>query len=359
MSDSALDFSEPYRMPSAEKQAWLIAELNALTRFHCSACSEYAGVVTKLFGGREEAAKPEALPFLAVGLFKFMDLKSVPQDQVVRVLTSSGTSGQTPSRILLDKATAAHQTMALAAITSYAIGKQRLPMVIVDNREVVQSRTSFSARAAGVVGFSLFGRNHFYLLNEKMEVNWDGLDAFIDVHKGSPILLFGFTFVVWQFFYKAAEAAGRKVAWGGPATLIHGGGWKKLEDQQVSNKAYKAALAQRLGIDSVLNYYGMVEQVGSVFMECSEGRLHTPRFADVLIRDPLTLEPLPQSESGLIQMLSTLPRSYPGHSLLTEDLGTVTGEDDCPCGRLGKTLRVDGRLPKAEMRGCSDVRTYR
>ena len=50
-----------------------------------------------------------------------------------------------------------------------------------------------------------------------------------------------------------------------------------------------------------------------------------------------------------------LPRSYPGHSLLTEDLGVLLGEDDCPCGRKGKYFKVTGRVPRAEVRGCSDT----
>ena len=61
-------------------------------------------------------------------------------------------------------------------------------------------------------------------------------------------------------------------------------------------------------------------------------------------------------EEGLIQVLSLLPRSYPGHSLLTEDLGTIHGEDDCPCGRSGKRFSVSGRLKDVEIRGCSDTR---
>jgi hypothetical protein len=99
----------------------------------------------------------------------------------------------------------------------------------------------------------------------------------------------------------------------------------------------------------------MVEQVGSIFVECSQGHLHTPIYADVIIRDSLSFEPVPFGHQGLIQVLSTLPKSYPGHSLLTEDLGTILGEDDCPCGWKGKYFSVAGRLPKAELRGCSDT----
>jgi hypothetical protein len=99
----------------------------------------------------------------------------------------------------------------------------------------------------------------------------------------------------------------------------------------------------------------MVEQVGSVFVECEAGHLHAPSFADVLVRHPLTLAPLSTREAGLIQVVSCLPGSYPGHSLLTEDLGTVLGEDDCACGRSGRYFSVHGRIPKAELRGCSDA----
>ena len=58
---------------------------------------------------------------------------------------------------------------------------------------------------------------------------------------------------------------------------------------------------------------------------------------------------------GIIQVLSVLPGSYPGHSLLTEDEGTLLGEDDCPCGRFGKYFKVSGRIRNAEIRGCSDT----
>ena len=53
-------------------------------------------------------------------------------------------------------------------------------------------------------------------------------------------------------------------------------------------------------------------------------------------------------------MVSLLPKSYPGHSLLTEDLGVI--ESVRKSGRfIGKGLRVIGRVKKAELRGCSDV----
>ena len=65
--------------------------------------------------------------------------------------------------------------------------------------------------------------------------------------------------------------------------------------------------------------------------------------------------PCAVGEPGILEVVSLLPRSYPGHCLLTEDEGRLLGEDDCPCGRKGKYFEVLGRLANAEIRGCSDT----
>ena len=74
-------------------------------------------------------------------------------------------------------------------------------------------------------------------------------------------------------------------------------------------------------------------------MECEAGHLHTSIFSDVIVRRAKDFSVAGIGETGIIQLLSILPGSYPGHSLLTEDEGAVLGEDDCPCGRLESTFR--------------------
>jgi hypothetical protein len=345
--------NDPYTATQAEKEATLLAGLNELTARHREACSGYGRIVDAMF----DAAPAQTLsdvPYLPVRVFKHLDLKSVADTAIVRKLTSSGTSGQQVSKIYLDAETSGLQVKALSSIVQDLLGPQRLPMLIVDQKETTTSKAAFSARAAGVLGFSTFGRKHLYALDSDMVPLWDEIEAFIAAHQGGPIFLFGFTHVVWQHFLQQALQAGRRLDFGLRSLLIHGGGWKKLADQQIDNEHFKAQLKQQLGIGRIANYYGMVEQVGSIFMECQHGHLHAPAFADVLMRDPMTLAP---ADSGAVQVLSLLPRSYPGHSVLTEDLGTVLGVDDCPCGRRGKYFLIHGRIPMAEMRGCSDVRT--
>ena len=60
-------------------------------------------------------------------------------------------------------------------------------------------------------------------------------------------------------------------------------------------------------------------------------------------------------KNGLLSLESIIPFSYPGHRILTEDIGVILGEDNCSCGKRGKFFLVNGRLPKSEIRGCSNV----
>jgi len=137
--------------------------------------------------------------------------------------------------------------------------------------------------------------------------------------------------------------------------LIHGGGWKKLFSEAVTSEAFRKKLFDVCGIQNVHEYYGMVEQTGTIYMECEHGHLHAPIFSDIIIRRAHDFSVADVGEKGIIQVLSILPESYPGHSLLTEDEGILLGEDNCPCGRLGKYFKIDGRLKNAEIRGCSDT----
>ena len=161
--------------------------------------------------------------------------------------------------------------------------------------------------------------------------------------------------MVWEHLLKAVAPGVLDLR---NAVLIHSGGWKKLADRAVDSHAYKAELKRVTGLRSVHNFYGMAEQIGTVFVECEVGLLHAPNAADVLVRDPATWAAVADGEIGVAQVLSALPESYPGHSILTEDLARVEAVDSCSCGRLGKAVSVLGRVPEAELRGCSDTHRH-
>ena len=345
----------PFGMPHAEKQAFLLAELTRLVKWHDQACPEYHRLLDLLHGGRrDDYAGIDALPFLPVRLFKHYELLSVPRQEIVKTMTSSGTSGQSVSRIFLDKLTAGFQIKVLASIVSSFIGKHRLPMLVIDCASTVSNRLKFSARTAGILGFAMFGRDVTYALNDDMELDTGRVADFLQRHAGEDILVFGFTAIVWEHLVRQLEAKQLTLPLQ-RGILIHGGGWKKLLAAAVSNEEFKARLGQTTGIAKIHNYYGMVEQTGSIFMECEHGQLHASAYSDIVIRNPLDFSVLKPGEPGLIQLLSIIPHSYPGHSILSEDIGEAGGIDDCPCGRRGKYFKVHGRIQNAEVRGCSDT----
>jgi hypothetical protein len=342
----------PFGMAQTQKEATLLPLINDLTRHHRAHCAAYDGMVRVLMSDPDGATRLEDAPFLPAALFKFRRLRSVSETEVRVTVTSSGTTGQTKSRIDLDAATAKLSARALSSIIGSVTNGQRLPMLIIDSESSVGGKTQVGARAAAILGLMPFGRDHCFACDDALRVDIGKVAAFLRQHHGKDILIFGFTFLVWQALLPAADRAGFDLS---RAILLHSGGWKKLQDIAVDNAQFKNRLQRATGLAHSVNFYGMAELPGTVFLENTDGLLYPPVFADVVIRDPLTFLPVANGQPGLIQILSALPHSYPGHSLLTEDIGVVEAVDSGVNGFMGKGLRILGRAPRSELRGCSDV----
>ncbi|MHC1773988.1 MAG: acyl-protein synthetase [Lentimicrobium sp.] len=345
---------EPFSLCKTDKEKLLDTALIALSRLHHARCEPYRKMMDSTGFDPQKDYRYTDLMFLPVQLFRMLELRSVPEEKVIRTLSSSGTSGQARSKIFLDKETAANQTRVLTKIISSFIGSRRLPMIIIDSVDVIKSRNHLSANAAAILGFSIFGTKRLFALNEHMELESERLLSFIEEHKGERILIFGFTFMIYHHFCKELIKAGLRPDLSN-AVLIHGGGWKKMENESVSSREFNQKLFEVCGIRRVHNYYGMIEQIGSIYMECESGHVHSSVYSEIIIRRVHDFSQANIGEEGLIQVVSILPLSYPGHSILTDDKGILLGEDDCACGRSGKYFTITGRLPNVEIRGCSDA----
>lgn len=345
---------QPYSLNSRDKQKVLKDNLTALTEYHYQNCPEYKKILDMMKFDISKVSNCEDLPFIPVRLFKNYELRSVEKEKIVKTLTSSGTSGQAVSKIFLDATNVKNQTKTLNEIISSFIGKQRLPLLLLDTEMIKKDRSMYSARGAGIIGFSIFGRDSTYALDAEMKIDIDKVAEFFERHQDEPILMFGYTYMIWQFVVRMLEENGRKFNVKN-AVLFHIGGWKKLKDQAVDALEFNRRVQNVLGNVKVYNYYGMAEQLGSVFVECEYGHMHCSNYSDVIIRHAKDFSAAGIKEKGLIELLSVLPTSYPGHILLTEDEGEILGVDDCPCGRKGKYFKIHGRIKSAELRGCSDT----
>ena len=345
---------DPYCLDRMEKHKYLTKYLKGLSIYHYANCPQYKKIIDAIGIDLSVIEDYADIPFLPVRLFKEYDLKSIQNNEINKTMTSSGTTGQKVSMVYLDRETSANQSRILTQIVSSFIGKKRLPMIILDSPTVLKDKKKFSARGAGILGFSMFGRDKIYALDEDMNLDIAKLCEFLAKYQGENIIVFGFTFMIWECFIKALLRTGEKVDLSN-AYLIHGGGWKKLESEKITHEQFKNVLNQICGIQHVMDYYGMVEQTGTIYMECEYGHLHAPIYSDVIVRRKEDFSQADFREEGLLEVVSILPKSYPGHVLLTEDAAVLLGEDDCPCGRKGKYFKVIGRIKNAEIRGCSDT----
>jgi len=345
----------PFSLNKYKKSDLFESAIKSLTNFHSKNCHPYQKILSNLGFVSERSNRIGDYPFLPVRLFKDYELISVDTSNIIKTMTSSGTTGQRVSKIYLDRKTATNQTKVLTKIVASLIGSKRLPLLIIDTKAVVKNRNLFSARGAGILGFSMFGVDVTYALNEDMSLDFDAIKIFCEKYRNENILIFGFTYIIWEHFFKTLSNSGQTLRLKN-ATLLHGGGWKKLFEEVVDSRAFKKSMKMVCGIKKIHNYYGMVEQTGSIFIECESGFLHCSIFSDIITRRADFSE-CAFDETGIVELLSLLPFSYPGHIILTEDEGIIIGEDDCPCGRLGKYFKIHGRIKNAEMRGCSDVYT--
>jgi hypothetical protein len=92
-----------------------------------------------------------------------------------------------------------------------------------------------------------------------------------------------------------------------------------------------------------------------VYPDGPDGLKRVPTYAEVIVRDPQTLEPLADGRTGLLEFISPLPHSYPGVAVLLDDLGRIVPGSAGPDGAEARALEIVGRVPHAEIRGCGDT----
>ena len=323
-----------------------------LTNFHFQKCAEYKKVlVIKKYNLKNKDLRKQ--PYIPATLFKEIILKSIGNKKIIKTLNSSGTSGANTSKIFLDKNNAKNQKIVLSKILKKVLGVERLPMLIVaQEQKNVMNKSSFSAKYAAIFGFSIFGKNHTYLLNEKEEIDYLKLNNFLDKYSKKKFLVFGFTSNVYEYLLKKLSINKIKKNFK-QAILIHGGGWKKMLDKKITNIEFRNKALIKLKINTIYNYYGLVEQTGSIFLECPKCSCFvTTPYSDIIIRDKFFHSI--NYGRGIIQLISVLPTSYPGHSILTQDEGEIIN-NHCDCKKFGKRFVVHGRVHQSEIRGCSDI----
>lgn len=355
----------PYSEAPQQKEALLLGILQKELSSGCDRHAGYENYVRQWPIDYRSANRVADLPFLPVSLLKANPpLSFIASGDVKRTLTSSATTSQSPSRVVLDAATSRRMTKGVVTIVRDFIGTSRRPYLVVDTQDTMRSGGDLGARGAAIQGLHPFASQATYCLNANgqgdLELDCKKLLEFAEAHRDDEILVYGFTYILWNYLVKPLLANNMCLNLA-RVKILHSGGWKRLQEQAVEKTVFNQQLAGVVGCspECVIDFYGMVESVGVIFPDCAAGNKHTPAFGEVIVRDPLTLEPAEAGGYGIVQVCSILPTSFPGNLLLTEDMAQVIGYDDCPCGRRGISFRFAGRVPKAEVRGCGNLEIKR
>ncbi len=325
--------------------------MNILTKFHQKNNKTYGQIIKKLNFQSNKDYEKENLPFLPVTIFKDFDIHTSDLKMIDAIATSSGTTGSKVSKIYLDRNNVLNQLRVLTKILTNYFGTKKYPMLVFA-KKTANKNEFLNAKLAAIRGFSILANELIFCLDEQNNMDHDVFKKFLEIPSKRK-LIFGFTYDIWEKLY-LSDLKYKKINLSN-TTLIHGGGWKKLENIKVDNKTFKNKIFKKFKIKRVINYYGMIEQTGSIFLECNECHNFFPSiFSDILIRNK-NLDTITNG-AGLIQLMSLLPTSYPGHNILTQDVGEIVRENCKYCNpRNIKQFRIFGRVKNSDIRGCSNI----
>lgn len=353
---------DPFSLPESQKENIFAPLVRDAARWHYKNSREFKKICEMYNFDVFSNFQVSELPFLPVSLFKKFELLSVPKKKIIKTLYSSSTSGH-PSKIFLDGATSTYQVKALSKILVDFFGNERRHFIIFDSEETIKSDggklTSRNTAIRGVLGLA---RKIDFVLEEGLLLNFQKLKKILHgVKKDEKVCFFGFT---WLVYNTCREYKNNSKIRGlfqdiksQDKLFLHIGGWKKLQDLKVSGDEFKNVVKRVVNVprDEIVDFYGMTEQLGTVYPDCSQGFKHVPIYADLIVRDIESTHPSNMGRAGLIQFVSPIAHSYPGISILSDDIGRIAGVDDCKCGRLGKYFVFEKRAEFAEVRGCGDT----
>lgn len=344
-----------------DKDSMLIAALREVTMHHFEECKPYQTLCKKKKFIPETLSNIYDLPYLPTSIFKDTLLLSIPENAIFRTISSSATTSGRPSRIALDKETSQRQSKCFNKVVLERLGNKRRNFIILDTPDSIGKSKQITARSSTIRSLLFCAGETNTCINEidgKLILDENKIDILLRKAEKSndEIILFGFTYILHSHVIKELLSKRKKYNLNG-SKILHIGGWKKLESEKVSPEKLISDCSRVFGVapGNVVDFYGFTEQSGMIYPTCEEGFRHAPLWGDIIVRDPLTLKPLDKGRKGLMQFITPIQTSYPGHSILTEDIGYIEGVDTCPCGRKGAAFKIVGRAQHAEVRGCGDI----
>ncbi|HOO63553.1 MAG TPA: acyl-protein synthetase LuxE [Synergistaceae bacterium] len=296
------------------------------------------------------------IPPLYVGTLKIHDFLSVPPEEVVLTLTSSGTSGQ-KTKLHFD-APSLQRMEALSqhifkALGYYSEEPAHYLLFSYDREEASAIGTSWSTEQKMACAPS---KSVHWLLkrDEKGSFSFDlpsTARLIIDLASDGPLRFLGFP----AFMHTALREAKRlhpSLNVDPESFVIAGGGWKNHAGEPMKQGDFAQFVEESCGLPraNVRDIFGMAEH-GVPYGACPLGHHHVPACSRLAVLDPLTLEPLGFDREGQLLLLSPWNSAQPNQSILSTDVAIL--KENCPCGLPGTYIASIRRGGTQKHKGCA------
>lgn len=312
------------------------------------------GITPDTIGGMDDVL---GIPPLFVGTMKLNAFRSVSENEIELVLTSSGTAGQ-KTQTFFDKDSLSRLRSLAGSCFDALSFRSSVPAHCF--------LMSYDISKAKNVGTSWSDEEIMSLtptLSRHWVIEWDesagGFSfnaekwarTFVDLASEAPVRLLGFP----AFMYRLVEEVKRiepGLAVKPDSFIIAGGGWKNHLGTSMTHKTFARYMEDSIGLpfENVRDTFGMAEH-GVPYCSCRAGHLHVPIYGRLVARDPISMKNVGHGREGMLQLLTPYNSAQPSLSILSTDLA-VLGRD-CPCGMPGDYIESVRRGGVRKSRGCA------
>lgn len=191
--------------------------------------------------------------------------------------------------------------------------------------------------------FELAAPERWLIRDERVDL--EGLQRVVTFAHASfsPLVLLSTSFALVGLF----DAAGTRRFELPPNSVVMQTGGYKGRSRELGAAEMAARIDATFGPVTVVNEYGMTELSSQLYDArglgaTQAGQYIEPPWLQVILRDPVTLRPVPSGQEGLLSFVD-LANVDSAVAVLTQDWGV----------REGRGVRLLGRAAGAELRGCS------
>lgn len=329
--------------------------------FHYKNCPEYKKILDSLnfspndLKSYDDIAKIPPIPTL---FFKNHRIYSMPKNKIFLTATSSGTSGKF-SEVGFDSKSLLNGLKMVLKIFKWRKISTLRPShyIILGYRPHKGNNTAVTKTAFGYTFFSPALSRTFALdfKDGKYSPNLEKIISAIKKHENSRLGVRFIGFPSYTYFVmKLMDERGLQVSLPKNSKIMLGGGWKQFYKERVDKKVFYTLAKKVFDIDeeNIIESFGAAEHP-ILYCDCKKHHFHIPVYSRVIIRDVNTLEPLPNGETGLVNLITPMVKATPILSVMTDDLGVIHNDDDCGCGISSPYLEIIGRVGVRDIKTCA------